>query len=103
MNYELPNGSAAPEGTEELYGEEYDSAIPDLTNSLGMVAIEKDRYAGKCVIIKMSLTEVNFRREDLSAPTDQTTLKEPASSWELKPSRESGAGRGTTADLCTRR
>ena len=92
MNYELPNGSAAPEGEEELYGEEYNIVVPDLNSSLGKVAIDKDRYTGKCVIIKMSLTEVIFRRKDLSAPTDQATLKVPASSWELKPSRESGPG-----------
>ena len=76
--------------------------FPDLNSSLGKVAMDEDRYTGKCVIIKMSLTEVNFRREDLSVPTDQATLKASASSWELRPSRESGAGHGT-AGLRTRR
>ena len=91
MNYKLPHGSAAPEGKEELCGEEYKIVFPDLNTSLGVVAMDKDRYTGKCVIIKMSLTEVIFRRKDLYTPPDQTTLKVPAC-WELKPSRDSGPG-----------
>ena len=44
MDYELPDGSAAPESEEELYGKEYNIVDPDLNNSLGNVAIDKDRY-----------------------------------------------------------
>ena len=67
---------------------------PDLNNSLGNVAMDKDRYTEKCVIIKVSLTEVIFtRRKDLSAATDQTTLKEMVPSWEPSPDSGPGAGR----------
>ena len=44
MDYELPDGSAAPEGEEELLGKEYNIVDPDLNNSLGNVAMDKDRY-----------------------------------------------------------
>ena len=36
--------------------------VPDLNNSLGNVAIVKDRYTDKRLIIKVSLTEVIFIR-----------------------------------------
>ena len=94
MDYELPDNSGAPEGEEELLGKEYNIVDPDLNNSLGNVAMGKDRYTDKCVIIKVSLTEVIFtRRKDLSAATDQTTLKEMVPSWEPSPDSGPGAGR----------
>ena len=64
----------------------------DLNDSLGKVAMDEDKYTQKCDIIKVSLTEVILRREDLSAPADQTSLKVPCSTREPKPSRDPGPG-----------
>ena len=62
MDYELPDNSAAPEGEEELLGKEYNIVDPDLNNDRGNVAMDKDRYTQKRLIIKVSLTEVMFIR-----------------------------------------
>ena len=68
MDYGLPDSSAAPEGEEELVGKMQNIAIPDLNSSLGNVAIVKDRYTDKGLIIKMSLTEVLFIRKGIFPP-----------------------------------
>ena len=73
---------------------------PDLNNSLGNVAIDKDRYTYKCLIIKVSLTEVIFIRRKGSfrcyGPNDTKGVE-----WSHPETR--GAGRGTAVDLRTRR
>ena len=66
MDYELPDNSAAPEGEEELLGKEYNIVDPDLNNDRGNVAMDKDRYTQKRLIIKVSLTEVMFIRRKVS-------------------------------------
>ena len=66
MDYELPDNSAAPEGEEELLGKEYNIVDPDLNNGRGNVAMDKDRYTQKRLIIKVSLTEVMFIRRKVS-------------------------------------
>ena len=68
MDYGLPDSSAAPEGEEELVGKMQNIVIPDLNSSLGNVAIVKDRYTDKGLIIKMSLTEVLFIRKGIFPP-----------------------------------
>ena len=68
MDYGLPDSSAAPEGEEELVGKMQNIVIPDLNSSLGNVAIAKDRYTDKGLIIKMSLTEVLFIRKGIFPP-----------------------------------
>ena len=45
---------------------------PDLNNSLGNVAIDKDRYTDKRLIIKVSLTEVLFIRRKGIFPLRRT-------------------------------
>ena len=77
MDNELPDSSAAPEGEEELAEKGYNIVDPDLNKSLGNVAMAKDRYTEKCIIIKVSLTEeVDYEEKgDLSVTTDQTALK----------------------------
>ena len=45
---------------------------PDLNNSLGNVAIDKDRYTDKRLIIKVSLTEVLFIRRKGIFPLQRT-------------------------------
>ena len=72
MDYELPDGSAAPESEEELLGKEYNIVDPDLNNSLGNVAIDKDRYTDKRLIIKVLLTEVLFIRRKGIFPLQRT-------------------------------
>ena len=68
IDYGLPDSSAAPEGGEELVGKMQNIVIPDLNSSLGNVAIVKDRYTDKGLIIKMSLTEVLFIRKGIFPP-----------------------------------
>ena len=68
MDYGLPDSSAAPEGEEELVGKMQNTVVPDLNSSLGNVAIVKDRYTDKGLIIKMSLTEVLFIRKGIFPP-----------------------------------
>ena len=68
MDYGLPDSSAAPEGEEELVGKMQNIVIPDLNSSLGNVAIVKDRYTDKGLIIKMSLTEVLLIRKGIFPP-----------------------------------
>ena len=68
IDYGLPDSSAAPEGVEELVGKMQDTVVPDLNSSLGNVAIVKDRYTDKGLIIKMSLTEVLFIRKGIFPP-----------------------------------
>ena len=68
MDYGLPDSSAAPEGEEELVGKMQNIVIPDLNSSLGNVAIVKDRYTDKGLIIKMSLTEVLLIRKGIFSP-----------------------------------
>ena len=68
IDYGLPDSSAAPEGVEELVGKMQDTVVPDLNSSQGNVAIAKDRYTDKGLIIKMSLTEVLFIRKGIFPP-----------------------------------
>ena len=100
MDNELPDSSAAPEGEEELHGKEYNIVDPDLNNGRGNVAMDKDRYTQKRLIIKVSLTEVMFiRRKDLSAATDQATLKVPRGAIPRLGSRLGSARLGTHASV----
>ena len=68
IDYGLPDSSAAPEGVEELVGKMQDTVVPDLNSSQGNVAIAKDRYTDKGLIIKMSLTEVLLIRKGIFSP-----------------------------------
>ena len=68
IDYGLPDSSAAPEGVEELVGKMQNTVVPDLNSSLGNVAIVKDRYTDKGLIIKMSLTEVLLIRKGIFSP-----------------------------------
>ena len=68
MEYGLPDSSAAPEGEEELVGKMQNTVVPDLNSSQGNVAIAKDRYTDKGLIIKMSLTEVLLIRKGIFSP-----------------------------------
>ena len=72
IDYGLPDSSAAPEGVEELVGKMQNTVVPDLNSSLGNVAIVKDRYTDKGLIIKMSLTEVLFIRRKGIFPLRRT-------------------------------
>ena len=68
IDYGLPDSSAAPEGVEELVGKMQNTVVPDLNSSQGNVAIAKDRYTDKGLIIKMSLTEVLLIRKGMFPP-----------------------------------
>ena len=68
IDYGLPDSSAAPEGVEELVGKMQNTVVPDLNSSQGNVAIAKDRYTDKGLIIKMSLTEVLLIRKGIFSP-----------------------------------
>ena len=72
IDYGLPDSSAAPEGVEELVGKMQNTVVPDLNSSLGNVAIVKDRYTDKRLIIKVSLTEVLFIRRKGIFPLQRT-------------------------------
>ena len=69
---------------------------PDLNNSLGNVAIDKDRYTDKRLIIKVSLTEVMFIRRKGSfrcdGPNDTKGVE-----WCHPETRGAGCGTATYA------
>ena len=45
MSYELPDSSAALAGEAEMYVKEYNNIVePDLSQGLGIVAMDKDKY-----------------------------------------------------------
>ena len=99
MDYGLPDSSAAPEGEEELVGKMQNIVVPDLNSSLGNVAIVKDRYTDKRLIIKVSLTEVLFIRRKGIFPLQRTKRHQRS---RVVPSRDSG-GRARYGDLRRRR
>ena len=103
MNYELPDGSAALAGEEELHGKEYNIVDPDLNNSLGNVAMDEDKYTQKCDIIKVSLTEVILKEEGSFRAGGPNVTKGAVFDSGAKALARPGARHGTAADLRTRR
>ncbi len=77
--------------------------VPDLNNGLGKVAIDKDRYTEKCVIIKVSLTEVIFKEKGSFRAGGPNDTKGANFELGAKAIPRLGARHGTAADLRTRR